>query len=91
MPSSNPMMAASWPSRSSWRTVSDEDVRHLRWLQDRVGDRLLDAAVVTSGPDAYRRQDGIAVVPAALLGPWTRQRPRKSVGWTSVNAGSGRR
>jgi hypothetical protein len=51
------------------RTVSDEDVRHLRWLQDRVGDRLLDAAVVTSGPDAYRRRDGMAVIPADLLGP----------------------
>jgi len=25
--------------------------------------------VVTSGPYAYRRRDGVAVVPAALLGP----------------------
>jgi uncharacterized protein len=25
--------------------------------------------VVTTGPHAYRRPDGIAVVPAALLGP----------------------
>jgi hypothetical protein len=23
----------------------------------------------TTGPDAYRREDGIAVIPAALLGP----------------------
>jgi hypothetical protein len=28
-----------------------------------------DAAVITTGPHAYRRPDGIAVVPAALLGP----------------------
>jgi hypothetical protein len=44
-------------------------VAHLRWLRDRIGDDLLDAAVVTTGAEAYRRSDGIAVVPAALLGP----------------------
>jgi predicted AAA+ superfamily ATPase len=51
------------------RTVSDDDGKHLRWLQQRIGDRLLDQVIVTTGPQAYRRQDGIAVVPAALLGP----------------------
>jgi predicted AAA+ superfamily ATPase len=51
------------------RAVSDNDVRHLRWLASRLGDELLDAVVVTTGPGAYRRPDGIAVVPAALLGP----------------------
>ena len=50
-------------------SVSDEDVRHLRWLAERYGDDLLDAVVITAGRDAYRRRDGIAVVPAALLGP----------------------
>jgi hypothetical protein len=30
---------------------------------------LLDAVVVTTGPAAYRRPDGVAVVPAALLAP----------------------
>lgn len=50
-------------------SVHDADVRHLRWLQDRLGDDLLDAVLVTTGPEAYRRRDGIAVVPAALLGP----------------------
>jgi predicted AAA+ superfamily ATPase len=50
-------------------TVSDHDVKHLHWLHDRIGDQLLDAVVITSGSDAYRRPDGIAVVPAALLGP----------------------
>ena len=49
--------------------VGDRDVRHLLWLQDRLGDDLLDAVVVTTGPQAYRRPDGVAVVPAALLGP----------------------
>lgn len=50
-------------------TVEDKDVRHLHWLKGRLGDQLLDAAVITTGPSAYRRADGIAVVPAALLGP----------------------
>jgi uncharacterized protein len=49
--------------------VDDQDVRHLRWLADEIGDELLDAVVITTGPAAYRRPDGIAVVPAALLGP----------------------
>jgi predicted AAA+ superfamily ATPase len=51
------------------RTPVDADVRHLRWLSDQLGDALLDAVLVTTGPTAYRRRDGIAVVPAALLGP----------------------
>jgi hypothetical protein len=50
-------------------TIGDVDVRHLRWLQDRLGPELLDAVVVSTGPYAYRRRDGIAVVPASLLGP----------------------
>jgi predicted AAA+ superfamily ATPase len=49
------------------RTPSDDDVHDLVWLQQRIGDRLLDAVVISSGEDAYRRRDGIAVVPAALL------------------------
>ncbi|KGM14423.1 ATP-binding protein [Cellulomonas bogoriensis] len=49
--------------------VQDADVRHLLWLRDRMGGDLVDAVVVTTGRDAYRRRDGVAVVPAALLGP----------------------
>jgi uncharacterized protein len=51
------------------RTVADDDVRTLRWLQSKIGDELLDAIVITTGENAYRRSDGIGVVPAALLGP----------------------
>ncbi|CAN5898404.1 DUF4143 domain-containing protein [soil metagenome] len=51
------------------QTVDDADLRHLRWLADRIGDDLLDAIVVTTGTEAYRRPDGIGVVPAALLMP----------------------
>ncbi len=51
------------------RTVDDNDVRHLRWLREQIGDDLPDAAIIMTGPEAYRRPDGIAVVPLALLGP----------------------
>lgn len=50
-------------------SVTDADVRHLNWLQRELGDQLLDRVVITTGRQAYRRPDGIAVVPAALLGP----------------------
>lgn len=51
------------------RTADDRDVRHLHWLGEQIGPDLLDKVVITTGPEAYRRQDGVAVVPAALLGP----------------------
>jgi hypothetical protein len=50
-------------------SARDDGVRHLRWLQAQLGADLLDAVVVTTGVEAYRRSDGIGVVPAALLGP----------------------
>lgn len=49
-------------------TVNDDDVKHLLWLREKIGEDLLDAIVVTTGQQAYRRKDGIGVVPAALLG-----------------------
>lgn len=51
------------------QSVTDSDVKHLAWLQRKIGDDVLDAIVITTGNRAYRRQDGIGVVPAALLGP----------------------
>lgn len=45
------------------------DLRHLIWLKDRLGDRVADVVVLTTGSHAYRRPDGVAVVPLALLGP----------------------
>jgi len=51
------------------QVVTDGDVRHLLWIQDQLGNELADAVVVSTGREAYRRRDGIAVVPAALLGP----------------------
>lgn len=49
--------------------VNDDDVKQLRWLKARLGDQLLDAIVIHTGPAAYRRDDGIGVVPAAMLVP----------------------
>jgi hypothetical protein len=48
---------------------NDRDVRHLLWLGKELGDDLADTMIVTTGQAAYRRSDGIAVIPAALLGP----------------------
>ena len=48
--------------------VDDRDVKHLVWLKSQLGDRLLDAIVINTGPYAYRRPDGIGVVPLGLLG-----------------------
>lgn len=51
-------------------SVGSDDTRHLRWLRDELGDDFLDGIVITTGPEAYRRsQDGMAVIPLALLGP----------------------
>lgn len=50
-------------------TVDDGDCKHLHWLKDKLGDRLKARVVVTTGPGAYRRDDGVCVVPLALLGP----------------------
>lgn len=48
--------------------VGDADVRHLLWLREKLGERVADLVVVTTGTTAYRRRDGVAVVPLALLG-----------------------
>ena len=38
------------------------DSRHL-------GEEIADLVVINTGASAYRRRDGVAVVPLALLGP----------------------
>ncbi len=50
-------------------TVQDSDGKHLRWLADRLGPRVLDSLIITTGPTAYRRRDGIGVIPLAALAP----------------------
>ncbi|MFZ2238329.1 MAG: DUF4143 domain-containing protein [Gordonia amarae] len=49
--------------------VATKDVRHLAWLREKMPNRVVDLIVVTTGRTAYRRADGIAVVPLALLAP----------------------
>ena len=49
--------------------VGDSDAKHLIWLRDQIPDRVADLVIVTTGKAAYRRPDGVAVVPLALLGP----------------------
>ncbi|MGO1590556.1 MAG: hypothetical protein ACTHW1_06555 [Ancrocorticia sp.] len=49
--------------------VDARDVRHLNWLRDHLGEQIIDRVIVTTGRTAYRRKDGVAVVPFALLGP----------------------
>lgn len=48
-------------------SVTDADVRHLLWLREKAGSAVTNLVVVTTGSQAYRRQDGVAVVPLALL------------------------
>lgn len=49
--------------------ITDDDLIHLRWLKEQVGDDLAAAVVITTGGHAYRRKDGTIIVPLALLGP----------------------
>jgi hypothetical protein len=48
---------------------TDADVAHLNWLHGKLKTQVIDRVVITTGKNAYRRADGVAVVPAALLGP----------------------
>lgn len=47
--------------------ITDADVKHLHWLSGQLGPRMADMVVITTGTYAYRRKDGVAVVPLALL------------------------
>ncbi|MFB9313713.1 DUF4143 domain-containing protein [Nocardioides plantarum] len=49
--------------------VEDRDVRHLHWLREQLPRDVVGLVVITSGSRAYRRPDGVAVVPLGLLGP----------------------
>ena len=47
--------------------AATSDGKHLKWFIEKVGNECRDAMIITAGSAAYRRNDGIAVVPAALL------------------------
>jgi len=48
--------------------VTDADTQHLHWLKQQIGHNLIDQVVIYAGNTAYRRPDGVAVIPLALLG-----------------------
>ncbi|MCL2736331.1 MAG: hypothetical protein FWD75_06845 [Propionibacteriaceae bacterium] len=48
--------------------VRPPDVTHLNWLEQQMPDRVIDKVLINTGAYAYRRKDGVAVVPLALLG-----------------------
>ena len=48
--------------------IEDQDVKHLKWLRQHMEKDVVDLVILYSGKYAYRREDGIAVVPLALLG-----------------------
>jgi hypothetical protein len=45
------------------------DVKHLNWLEGQLPETVVDKVLINAGQQAYRRQDGVAVVPLALRGP----------------------
>ena len=47
--------------------ITDHDVRNLLWLKASLPDQIVDLVVINTGAHAYRRQDGVAVIPLALL------------------------
>jgi hypothetical protein len=48
--------------------ATDADVRHLNWFEEKVGARVKEKIVLTTGEHAYRRpKDRVLVIPAALF------------------------
>lgn len=47
--------------------IRDDDVKHLLWLQDKLGAKFAGGIVVHAGTQCYRRHDGIWVVPLVAL------------------------
>jgi len=49
-------------------SVSGDDVNHLNWLKGKLGEKVSERIILTTGKWAYRRDDGVLVIPAALFG-----------------------
>lgn len=50
------------------QVITDHDVRHLNWFEEKVGERVQEKIILTTGDRAYRRpQDRVLVIPAALF------------------------
>ena len=50
-------------------TVRPADVKDLNWLDEKITGLLVDKVILNTGTRAYRRPDGVAVIPLSLLGP----------------------
>ena len=50
-------------------SVRPSDVASLNWLEENANALVLDKVLLNTGRRAYRRPDGVAVIPLALLGP----------------------
>ena len=48
--------------------VRPADVADLNWLEAQIPGRVVDKLLINTGQRAYRRPDGVAVAPLALLG-----------------------
>jgi predicted AAA+ superfamily ATPase len=48
--------------------IDENDVKELKWFKEKMGHKFSEAIVLTTGDFAYRREDGIAVIPFALFG-----------------------
>lgn len=53
---------------SNNQSLARPRVDHLRWLRDQTPNQRVELAVITTGPEAYRTPDQIAVIPLALPG-----------------------
>lgn len=49
-------------------TIDGGDMKHLKWLGNKAGEKLIDSGIIYTGSMAYR-DNNVAVIPAALLGP----------------------
>jgi len=50
-------------------TVRPDDVKNLNWLSENTNGKVIEKVILNTGHRAYRRPDGIAVIPLSLLGP----------------------
>lgn len=48
--------------------VGHKDVEHLLWLKEKLGGKLKEMIVITTGGTSHRSEQGVAVIPLALLG-----------------------
>lgn len=48
-------------------TVTDDDCKHLLWFREQLGEDCSAVVVLYTGEYAYRRADGVYVIPLALL------------------------